>query len=265
MRIDVPKNNNNDIQRDRLQTNQTQNGFSTIEENDDLPSDFANIFESVLNKDDEKKETKSKAREDSNNIEKDKSESGDGHKIVSEKKDDSDNGNGGNAETNAGLAGFQAQLNEIKTIQGDSIPARAILHIADVERIVSSVRTQLGENGLPQITIDLKRSILEGLQIKLSTDQNGKIIAEFIASSEKVKSMIDAKNKELTEILENRGIQISNIKTSISDSSTNSNKQNQPDENNFGFNKLNKAIKSEKIEEEVEKVSDTSLKNVYRA
>lgn len=263
MKIETPKiNNSNDIQRNRIQPNQNNLiGFET-DEFEDFPSNFADVFENVLQREEEKKDD-TKLRSEDRTTAKEKEESSDGHKIVAEKKDDSDSENSGNGETNAGLAGFQLQFNETQKSVGENIPARAILHIADVERIVSAVRTQINDKGLPQIMIDLKRSILEGLQIKLSADQSGKIMAEFIASSEKVKNLIDAKNRELFDILANRGIQISSVKTTLNGDSTNNERREKP-EDNFIID----TVKVKKnVAETVEntEINEQPLKNVYRA
>ncbi len=263
MKIEAPKNTqSNDVQRNRVGLNQSNstNSFG-IDEMDDVPTNFADIFESVLQREDETE------KKNNNNTEKvkedDKSNSPDGHKRVSEKKDDSEGDTGGNAETNAGLSSWQSQFVENKQFIGENVPARAILHIADVERIVSSVRTNILENGLPQIVIDLKRSILEGLQIRLSTDQNGKIVAEFIASSEKVKAQIDAKNKELAEILANRGIPLASVKTTLNSDFSGDKNPQQQNESAFEYKTSKVFAKSEMLE--IEEVKVEVSKNVYRA
>jgi flagellar hook-length control protein FliK len=264
MKLEMPKlNTANDVQRNRIQPNQNNLlGFET-DQSDDLPSNFADVFENVLQREEEKTEDNKLKNEDKKTA-KDKEESTDGHKIVAEKKDDSEGESGENAETNAGLANFQAQLSENQKIVSENIPARAILHIADMERIVSAVRTQISDKGLPQIVIDLKRSILEGLQIKLSADQNGKIIAEFIASSEKVKNIIEAKNRELFDILTNRGIQVSSLKTTINGDSTNNENQEKPQEKFLVEEAKGEKLEAETLENK-EINSGEVLKNVYRA
>lgn len=264
MKLEMPKlNTANDVQRNRIQPNQNNLvGFAT-DETDDLPSNFADVFETVLQREEEKQED-NKLKNDDKTTAKEKEESTDGHKIVAEKKDDSESRNSENAETNAGLASFQAQLSENQKIVSENIPARAILHIADVERIVSMVRTQITDKGLPQIVIDLKRSILEGLQIKLSADQNGKIMAEFIASSEKVKNIIEAKNRELFDILANRGIQVSSLKTTINGDSTNNENQEKPQEKFFIDEAKGKKLDAEIVENK-EVAGEEVLRNVYRA
>ncbi len=62
---------------------------------------------------------------------------------------------------------------------GIPVNARAILHIVDLERIVALVRTQIAPGGRHEITIELTRSTLEGLRIKLSRDAGGRIDAEL--------------------------------------------------------------------------------------
>ncbi len=95
----------------------------------------------------------------------------------------------------------------------DAPNARSILHIADVERIVSAFRSQVS-NGQANISIQLKNSVLEGLQINL-TSENGKLTAELIASSEHVKKQLDARAAELAEILRSRGLNLSKLSISM--------------------------------------------------
>lgn len=94
--------------------------------------------------------------------------------------------------------------------------ARSILHIADLERVVASVRTQIVANGHREVTIELQRSVLEGLRVKLSADSAGRITAEFIASSEQVRAQIDARATELSDLLRSRGIDLAQLRTTVS-------------------------------------------------
>lgn len=99
--------------------------------------------------------------------------------------------------------------------QQDAAGARAILHIADLERIISAVRTQTLASGAREVTLELRRSVLEGLRVKLSLDAGGRVSAEFIAASERVRAQIDARAGELAEILRSRGVQLASLRTSV--------------------------------------------------
>ncbi|CAN5694605.1 hypothetical protein BH20ACI4_BH20ACI4_11340 [soil metagenome] len=57
----------------------------------------------------------------------------------------------------------------------------------------------------------LKNSVLEGLQIKLTIDENGKLKAEFLAINEKFKEQLKARKHELSEIFKNRGAKFSEL------------------------------------------------------
>ena len=61
------------------------------------------------------------------------------------------------------------------------------------------------------IIIALKHSVLEGLQIKLTVDENGKLKAEFLAASEQIKNQLDARKHELAGIIRERGINLSEM------------------------------------------------------
>jgi hypothetical protein len=93
--------------------------------------------------------------------------------------------------------------------------ARAILNFADLERIVSVVRTQLLSGARHEVTIELRRSVLEGLQVKLRSGADGRITAEFIVSSARVRSQLDARAAELAELLRGRGVSLASLRTSV--------------------------------------------------
>jgi hypothetical protein len=93
---------------------------------------------------------------------------------------------------------------------------REILPAADLENIMITVRTEMVVGGQPQTTIDLPRSILEGLRVRLSTDRTGRISAEFVARTEAVKAQVDARASELVDMLRFRGLNLSALKTSVS-------------------------------------------------
>ena len=99
------------------------------------------------------------------------------------------------------LNALQNQANSVT--ENSAPPARSILHVADLERIISTIRTETFQNQ-KQITIALKNSILEGLEIRLTIDQNGKLKAEFLALNEQIKKQLNSRKKELADILTNR-------------------------------------------------------------
>ena len=88
--------------------------------------------------------------------------------------------------------------------------ARSILHVADLERIVSSIRAETFQNQ-KQVIIALKNSVLQGLQIKLTLTENGKIKAEFLALDKQVEKQLNQRKRELSEILKNRSSLFSEV------------------------------------------------------
>jgi uncharacterized protein YlaN (UPF0358 family) len=270
VKIDNSKQAN---QHDNVRTKQSLAAQNNLDDNfhtdkGDAPfGNFAGIFESVVNRDKEKDSDTDSSTKESKLEGKDKDDSSKDHKRVSEKKDSDDSdSSSGNGEANAGSAAWRMNNNtQMPVANLENINARAILHIADIEKIVSSIRTQLSDVNMPQVVIQLKNSVLDGLQIKLSTDANGKVIAEFVSKSEKARLQIESKTRELADILNNRGIQLSSIKTSLADASAdNGNNQNQQ-----AFNEMPKikttAVASEKQNAETEEVSQVSTSNSYRA
>jgi|GEM_PF-5777257 len=105
--------------------------------------------------------------------------------------------------------------------RGEAVGARAILHIADLERIVAAVRTQINAEGRKQLTMQLQRSVLEGLRVKLSADETGRVTVEFIAASERIKTQLDARSTELAELLRSRGVNLAALKTSLNEDASN--------------------------------------------
>lgn len=100
-----------------------------------------------------------------------------------------------------------------------SIPqARAILHVADLERIVSAVRSDAFA-GSKQVTIDLKNSVLDGLRIQLTLTEQGNLKAEFLALNEQIKKQLDARKNELESVLRDRSIKCGeiNIRVTVPD------------------------------------------------
>jgi hypothetical protein len=126
----------------------------------------------------------------------------------------------------------QSQLAALAALQASAAPvtetaapaARSILHVADLERIISTIRTESFQNQ-KQVTIALKNSVLQGLQIRLTITENGKLKAEFLALDEQVKKQLNARKKELSEILHNRSALFTEIEIKSSDS-------NEKDRNN---------------------------------
>lgn len=134
---------------------------------------------------------------------------------VKEKDKRHGGGGGGDEQTKDRERGFGVappmQQNILRQMSEPIIPAaRSILHVADLERIVSSVRAQNQKN-VEQIVIALKHSVLEGLQIKLTIDGDGKLVAEFLAANEQIKNHLTARKQEISQILQERGVNISNL------------------------------------------------------
>jgi hypothetical protein len=137
------------------------------------------------------------------------------HEPASRRREEREGGSGdASADGKGGGFEHRAALRELAPA-ADTVPARSILHVADLERIVSAVRAQLVEGGRHVVTIELRRSVLEGLQVKLSADGAGRVTAEFIAASERVRSQIDARSSELADLLRGRGVNLASLRTSV--------------------------------------------------
>lgn len=148
---------------------------------------------------------------------------------------------GDSSGSDAKGGGFEhraASLRETTSSAQEQPGARMILHIADLERIVSAVRTQTLAGGVREVTIELKRSVLEGLRVKLSTDGAGRVNAEFLAASERVRAQVDARASELAELMRSRGINLAEVRASVGDSGTDSRGGGQFAESNEGSTRV---------------------------
>jgi hypothetical protein len=126
------------------------------------------------------------------------------------KQSDEQESGDGSGDTNSGFGAFVFQPDN-KIFNTNSVPAaRSILHVADLERIVSAIRAQNLKNA-QAIVIALKHSVLEGLQIRLTYGEGGKLKAEFLAANEQIKNQLDARRHELTGTIRERGINLSEM------------------------------------------------------
>lgn len=106
---------------------------------------------------------------------------------------------------------------------------RSILHIVDLERVVAAARAQVLPNGRQEVTLELSRSVLEGLRVKLSRNTLGQISAEFIAASERTKAQLDSRTIELAYLLRSRGIAVAELRATVGGTGAESNAGRQAD------------------------------------
>ena len=185
---------------------------------------FANLLESPA-----KAAKPTEQREDSGDERRDEQKSD--AKRETREKDGADTASGEargeNYESAGGQAGGQQQgsgfgMNgQVAGLNlNENFAARSILHIADLERLVSTVRTQTALGGKREITLQLKRSVLDGLEIKITTGADAKVHLEFLAANEAVRAQVEKHSEELAGILRGRGVNLETMKTSSkSDSS----------------------------------------------
>lgn len=153
-------------------------------------------------REDEKKDKKSNAARD-----KDSADSAAVENRV-ERNGSSFGGNFGGGNNFGGDVGQTVHLSE-------NFAARSILHIADLERMVSAVRKLTKLDGKREITLELKRSVLEGLKVKIAMGDASQVQIEFLAANEKVRSQIENHSEELANILRGRGVNLQFLRASI--------------------------------------------------
>lgn len=173
--------------------------------------DFASVFDEVVSRPEQRNEEAHDEGDRRVSRETERAEH-DGSARRREEREGGSNQTGGDGRS----GGFdtRAPLREVSAI-GEATSARAILHVADLERIVSAVRAQVAEGGRHVVTIELRRSVLEGLKVKLSADGGGRVTAELIAASERVRSQLDARAGELAELLRGRGVNLAALHTGV--------------------------------------------------
>ena len=162
-------------------------------------------------RDDQKKERKHVGKE------KDSTELGAANDGKTEKYESS----GG--QTGGGQGGFGTGAGVGQLNLSENFAARSIMHIADLERLVSTVRSQINLGGRREIILQLKRSVLEGLQVKITTDSGSRVAVEFLAANETVRAQIAAHSQELAGILRGRGINLGSLTASLDTGKENQN------------------------------------------
>lgn len=129
---------------------------------------------------------------------------------------------GGNFGGNSNFGGDISQTVHLS----ENFAARSILHIADLERMISAVRKLTKLDGKREITLELKRSVLEGLKVKITAGDASQIQIEFLAANEKIRSQIENHSEELANILRGRGVNLQSLRTSLDDGKPNENAAN---------------------------------------
>lgn len=225
---------------------------------------FANLLTSAakLNKTNQQDDDSSDSRREDEKKErlrdKESSESvGDGK---TEKYDSSGGGQYG------GQGGFGERGNVGNLNLNESFAARSILHIADLERLISTIRSQSLLGGKREMILQLKRSVLDGLQVKITTDPTSKVQIEFLAANEKVRSEVEKHSEELAGILRGRGINLETLKTTVkSDSEENSSSDSESSSSVSEISNDAVSIGSETLDDNTFGDSTESKDTIYQA
>jgi hypothetical protein len=146
----------------------------------------------------------------------------------------------------------------------DTVDATSILHTVDLDKIVAACRVQVSASGQPEVFVELSRSVLECLRVKVSTDGAGRITAEFIAANEGVKSLLDSRSSELLALLRSRNINLAEFRSSV-DTGTHqrgdSSRQENREVERVATDRSTAANQSQSIDE----VADAASGSTYRA
>lgn len=132
-------------------------------------------------------------------------------------EDQNDSSGQSDGGDNSSFAGAPIPVVETVSDTKIGIPqARSILHVADLERIVSAVRSE-SFSGSKQVTIDLKNSVLDGIRVQLTLTEQGNLKAEFLVLNEQIKKQLDARKSELESVLKDRSIKCREVTVSVVD------------------------------------------------
>ena len=157
----APETNRAATRRGQLSTNapHADDPADSTESTASAERDFASVFDEVVSRPEPREEESAEAdRRVSRESERaeDKGPTGRREEREGGSNDAGGDGRGGGFE-------HRASLRET-AVASEPTAARSILHVADLERIVSAVRSQVAEGGRHVVTIELRRSVLEGLQ-----------------------------------------------------------------------------------------------------
>lgn len=139
---------------------------------------------------------------------------------VERRESEREDSSGQSGENSSGGGSFNGRGGVADIVpHAGNMNVRQILHVADLERIVAAVRTKLLADNSREVTIQLHRSVLAGLRVKVSRDESGRVTAEFIVANEAMRTQIEGRTTELAELLRGRGVNLAHIKTSVGDES----------------------------------------------
>lgn len=163
-----------------------------------------------------------------------------------------------------GQSGFGERGNVGNLNLGEVFAARSILHIADLEKLISTIRSQTLLGGKREIILQMRRSVLEGLQVKITTDPSTKVQIEFLAANEKVRAEIEKHSTELAGILRGRGINLETLKTIVQGENENSSEQNSA-VSETDFDKNSPITSAEDLSENTFAEKTDEKGNIYQA
>ncbi len=119
------------------------------------------------------------------------------------------------------LPSFQVPMQIDRVFSPTPIQPTTVIPTQVMEDIVQDVRLGVNEMGAAEFQFDLKSDTLDGLKLKIST-QDGQVYATFIAENVHVKDTIDQGAQELIRALQDKGLQVANIQVSVGGDSSNS-------------------------------------------
>lgn len=222
MKIRQPTNREDADTKSQVNRNNRSTGFAADEAGEHqttrpVERDFASVLRQSVKPSRERFDDADDGKEDRRtSSRRDEKSSASERESAVERREQEDESGGQGGENSSGGGNFNGRGGVADVMpHAGNMDARQILHVADLERIVAAVRTKLIADNRREVTIQLHRSVLAGLRVKVSQNESGHVTAEFIVASEAVRSQIEGRAPELAELLRGRGINIAHIKTSL--------------------------------------------------
>lgn len=88
---------------------------------------------------------------------------------------------------------------------------RPVYEARQIKGIVQEIQTVVHPGGKTQVDIQLNSQTLDGLQIRITRDDTGKIAIQFSTQSDDVSQLLDRNMGNLTQSLAGRGLQVAGI------------------------------------------------------
>ncbi|MEZ5307608.1 MAG: hypothetical protein R2684_10735 [Pyrinomonadaceae bacterium] len=150
-----------------------------------------------------------------------------------------------------------SNLKPSQVFDASTLFPQSIIHVVDLERIVSSARIFGCENGAIA-EIRFVRSVFEGLGMRLAFS-DGKLRGEFLTADPAVQKILESKLGELSSMLESRGIRCGSLTVGGDSAFDTGSQQNRDTSPNFPVASLKRNSEEREIVSQSEPILEHGL------